>query len=79
MLKSMTIIDASLYFIVCCWGDTGKIILNRFHEHPDQAEILPEIQCVFRKGREEMILPAGHLQEKYQKTVDWSTLKARKS
>ena len=47
MLKSVTFIEASLYFIVCCWDAIDKIILNRLHEHPDQVKILPD------SGREE--------------------------
>ena len=50
-LQSVTTIEASLYVIVYCGEDTGKILLNRRHEHLDQAEIQPESQCGFRKDR----------------------------
>ena len=69
MLISVTTIEASLYVIVYCGEDTGKILLNRLHEHLDQAEILLENQCGFRKDRRtiDMIFSVRHFQEEYQR------------
>ena len=69
MLKSVTATEASLYCIVYCREDTGQILLTRLHEHLDQAEILPESQCGFKKDRrpKDLILSARHFQQKYQK------------
>ena len=66
MLKSVTTVEASLYVIVYCGEDTGKLLLNRLHE---QAEILPESQGGFRKdGRTiDIIFSVRHFQEEYQK------------
>ena len=68
MLKSVTSIEASLYCIVYYREDTDQILLTSLHEHLDQAEILPESQCGFRKDRRpiDMILSARHSQQKYQ-------------
>ena len=57
MLKSVTAIEASLYCIVYFREDTGQILLTRLYEHLDQAEILPDSQCGFRKDR----IPIYHM------------------
>ena len=69
MLKSVTTIEASLYVFVYCREDTGQILLNRLHEHLDQAEILPESPCGFKKDKRtiDMIFSVRHFQEEYQK------------
>ena len=64
MLETVTTIEASLYVIVYCGEDTGKI-----HEHLDQAAILPESQCGFRKDKRiiDMVFSVRLFQEEYQK------------
>ena len=46
----------------------AKILLNRLNAHLDQAGLIPESQCGFRKDRGtiDMIFKARQLQEKYQ-------------
>ena len=46
----------------------AKILLNRLNAHLDQAGLIPESQCGFRKDRGtiDMIFTARQLQEKYQ-------------
>ena len=46
----------------------AKILLNRLNAHPDQAGLIPESQCGFRKDRGtiDMIFTARQLQEKCQ-------------
>ena len=46
----------------------AKLILNRLNAHLDQAGIIPESQCGFRKDRGtiDMIFTARQLQEKCQ-------------
>ena len=46
----------------------AKILLNRLNEHLDQARLIPESQCGFRKDRGtiDMIFTARQLQEKCQ-------------
>ena len=57
---------------ISLWSIAGKIlakiILNRLNEHLDQAGLLPESQCGFRKDRRtiDMSFTARHLQEKCQ-------------
>ena len=48
---------------VLCGDDSSKIL------HLDQAEVLPESQCEFRKDRRtiDMIFSVRHFQEEYQK------------
>ena len=69
MLKSVTAIETSLYYIVYCREDTGQILLTGLHEYLNQAEILPVSQCGLMKARRPigMMLSAGHFQQKYQK------------
>ena len=49
-----------------------KILLNRLNEYLDQAGILPESQCGFKKdmGTIDMIFTVRQLQEKCQELVD---------
>ena len=63
MLRSVATKQASLYVIVYCGDDSSKIL------HLDQAEVLPESQCGFRKDRRtiDMIFSVRHFQEEYQK------------
>ena len=46
----------------------AKILLNRLNAHLDQAGLIPESQCGFRKDRGtiDMIFTARQLQEKCQ-------------
>ena len=46
----------------------AKILLNRLNAHLDQAGLIPESQCGFRKDRVtiDMIFTARQLQEKCQ-------------
>ena len=46
----------------------AKILLNRLNAHLDQAALIPESQCGFRKvrGTIDMIFTARQLQEKCQ-------------
>ena len=46
----------------------AKILLNRLNAHLDQAGLIPESQCGFRKdrGTKNMIFTARQLQEKCQ-------------
>ena len=44
----------------------AKILLNRLNAHLDKAGLIPESQCVFRKGTIDMIFTARQLQEKCQ-------------
>ena len=55
-------------FLINCWEDTGKILLNRLNAHLDQARLIPESQCGFRKdtGTIDMNFTARQLQEKCQ-------------
>ena len=61
-----------LYELIQCTSIAGKILakilLNRLNAHLDQAELIPESQCGFRKDRGiiDMIFTARQLQEKCQ-------------
>ena len=50
------------------WKILAKILLNRLNAHLDQAGLIPESQCGFRKDRGtiDMIFTARQLQEKCQ-------------
>ena len=69
----MTTTEVSLS-LINCWEDTGKKnLLNRLNAHLDQAGLIRESQCRFRKDRGtiDMIFTARQLQEKCQEqTVD---------
>ena len=68
------------------WRILAKILLNRLNAHLDQAGLIPESQCGFRKDRGtiDMIFTARQLQEKcqehnvdlYMTFVDLTNLKA---
>ena len=47
----------------------AKILLNRLNAHPDQAGLIPESQCGFRKDRGtiDIIFTARQLQDKCQR------------
>ena len=49
----------------------AKILLNRLNAHLDQAGLIPESQCGFRKDRRtiDIIFTARQLQEKCQEKV----------
>ena len=67
ILKSGTIIDASLYHQLL--SIAGKIFARvLLNEHLEQSGLLPESQCGFRKDRGtiDMIFTARQLQEKCQ-------------
>ena len=54
--------------LINCGKILAKILLNRLNAHLEQAGLIPESQCGFRKDRGtiDMIFPARQLQEKCQ-------------
>ena len=69
ILKSVTIIEASLYCQLMGRFLLGsRVLLNRLNEHLERSGLLPESQCGFRKNRGtiDMIFTARQLQEKCQ-------------
>ena len=64
----MTTTEVSLSLINNFWEDTGKNYIEPLNAPLDQAGLIPESQCGFRKDRGtiDMIFTAKQLQQKWQ-------------